>query len=465
MDSTTIATGKRKSDDAFPHADADFDAAAPKNLFASLSDQNWNIISSFAAPPDVYSLSLSSVHFFREATDTATPDSDNKNAASAAKDKKVLATQLLRSSLMSSLGRVLEKSSSGITFDAVLKMGELPEGSALIAGSTIVAACLGKDWSNWPDSADVDVYCSAGAAPQVRSWLVEQANCMFVGVNDTYIDFVDNRLLYVVDTKIHHVEKWGSYAENWEHSREESESEYRRKTIQWGAGAVEYANWKWKHSMDFGILGVVPINDGRHDIKPRPGGNLPFDFTGSGSVDLIVAKTGIPTSSLLDSFDLEICKASFDGRKFHIPDPHLTFAGKTRMETNRRAVVSSYVKHHREPENFYPDDRMDYSRLASNTIRAVRRDVPNAPFYRLLDIAEALPDRYNPNAGFLARRGTIRDPAVLAKWGPPVQFHNWCCALIKRLRKYQKRGIDIVGAPSIVDDFKADRYHIKFHGG
>lgn len=278
MDSTTIATGKRKSDDAFPHADADFDAAAPKNLFASLSDQNWNIISSFAAPPDVYSLSLSSVHFFREATDTATPDSDNKNAASAAKDKKVLATQLLRSSLMSSLGRVLEKSSSGITFDAVLKMGELPEGSALIAGSTIVAACLGKDWSNWPDSADVDVYCSAGAAPQVRSvrkseeifqhsyfivysvlyssidiilihqWLVEQANCMFVGVNDTYIDFVDNRLLYVVDTKIHHVEKWGSYAENWEHSREESESEYRRKTIQWGAGAVEYANWKWKHS-------------------------------------------------------------------------------------------------------------------------------------------------------------------------------------------------------------------------
>lgn len=73
---------------------------------------------------------------------------------------------------------------------------------------------------------------------------------MFVGVNDTYIDFVDNRLLYVVDTKIHHVEKWGSYAENLEHSREDSdsESEYRQKTIQWGAGAVEYANWKWKHS-------------------------------------------------------------------------------------------------------------------------------------------------------------------------------------------------------------------------
>jgi hypothetical protein len=83
-------------------------------------------------------------------------------------DERVLATRLLRSSLLSSLGRVLGNSRSGITLDAALKMGELPEGSAVIAGSTIVAACLGKDWSNWP-RADVDVYCSAMAAPQVRS--------------------------------------------------------------------------------------------------------------------------------------------------------------------------------------------------------------------------------------------------------------------------------------------------------
>ena len=162
----TIATGKRKSDDAFPHAAA---ADSRPNLFTTLSDENWKIISSFAAPPDVYSLSLSSVHFFREATVTTT---SNKNDAPAVEDdRKVLATQLLRSSLLSSLGRVLEKSSSGITLDAVLKMGELPEGSALIAGSTIVAACLDKDWSSkWPSkNVDVDVYCSAQAAPQVRS--------------------------------------------------------------------------------------------------------------------------------------------------------------------------------------------------------------------------------------------------------------------------------------------------------
>lgn len=159
MDNTAPA-GKRKSDVAFPPAAAD---DGRPNLFVSLSDENWKMISSYAAPPDVYNLSLSSVHFFREATVTAS--SDNNSASSAGDNKVVLATQLLRSSLLASLGRVLEKSSSGITLDAVLKMGELPEGSALIAGSTIVAACLGEDW----DSADVDVYCSAQAAPQVRS--------------------------------------------------------------------------------------------------------------------------------------------------------------------------------------------------------------------------------------------------------------------------------------------------------
>ena len=215
-------------------------------------------------------------------------------------------------------------------------------------------------------------------------------------------------------------------------------------------------------SMQFGMLGIVPINDGRHDIKPKPGGDLPFDFKGRGKIDVIVAKTCIPTSSLLDGFDLEICKASFNGKKFHIPDPHLTFAGKTRMESNRRAVVGSYVKHHRQPDEHTFISPMEYSRLASNTIRAVRRDIPSTPFYRLLDIAAALPDRYNPNAErWFDFHGTFQDPVVQAKWCPPIQFHNWCCALIQRLRKYQKRGIEVVDAPSISDDFTIDRFHIR----
>ena len=74
-------------------------------------------------------------------------------------------------------------------------------------------------------------------------WLVEDANSMFVGINDGYITFDDTRLTYTIATKIHHVESWGSFAENaknyakWRAKSEEDEVDYRRKTIQWGKNA------------------------------------------------------------------------------------------------------------------------------------------------------------------------------------------------------------------------------------
>ena len=197
-----VAKGKRKkSDDG--NGEEDVVAAASQNSFETLSDENWFMISSFAAPPDVYNLALSSVHFFHEVScSDRKPSSLTSNkavrrsrrlAAAAASveaendEKKVLATQLLRTSLLSSLERVLEKSETRITLDALFKMGELPEGSALIAGSTMVAACLGKDWSNarWPNSpGDIDVYCSATAAPQVRS--VRFAILLLINAIDLY---------------------------------------------------------------------------------------------------------------------------------------------------------------------------------------------------------------------------------------------------------------------------------------
>jgi len=147
-----------------------------------------------------------------------------------------------------------------------------------------------------------------------------------------------------------------------------------------------------------------------YDIKPKPGGNLPFDFNGDKDIDLIVAQDALSASSLLDGFDLEVCKASFDGKKFHIPDPHLTFAAKTRMEPNRIAVVGSYVRHHPgQPENRYGLEPIDMARLVSATISAVRREVQSTPFNRHLDFANGLPDRYNPDAhGFLVLFLTLR---------------------------------------------------------
>ena len=75
---------------------------------------------------------------------------------------------------------------------------------------------------------------------------------MFVGLNDGYIDMVDNRLSYAVDTSIHHVEAWGSFVVTFEekhrYCRDSSEEEYRQETINWGKTAQGYASWVWKNT-------------------------------------------------------------------------------------------------------------------------------------------------------------------------------------------------------------------------
>jgi hypothetical protein len=108
---------------------------------------------------------------FRKSATSAKPASLKSDSSKLGDSSSVLATSLLRSSLLSSLERVLKQSQSGITLQSAISMGELlPDGSAIIAGSTIVQACLGQVWKgSYGTPPDVDIFCSAKAAPQVRS--------------------------------------------------------------------------------------------------------------------------------------------------------------------------------------------------------------------------------------------------------------------------------------------------------
>lgn len=299
---------------------------------------------------------------------------------------------------------------------------------------------------------------------------------MFVGFKDYGLfDMTDDRLLYTVDTKIHHVEKYGSIIENIKGEKKKGvdavidletlkTTQQYKDAVEWGKNCQQtYADWKWKHT-----IGELGMDLGKtYDIKPKSGSDLPFDFDGCGSIDLIVsrikergAKKEISPFDILEDFDLTICKASFDGKTFRVPDPHRTFAAKSTMEPNRRAIVESYVKHYKPvPWTEIGMEPIMQSKLASSTIEAVRKDVPNVPFYKQLDFAARLPDHYNPNSDF--GRGSQYDPMVQAKYGPSIQFHNWTRKLINRLRKYQKRGIEVVGAPAIGDDVDIDEFRIS----
>ena len=194
---SSATAGKRKTDaDAAKGGKkmAEAKSNGPPSLFATIPDRTWEAVSAFASPPDVYQLCLTSAHFHTDPATVASDDDTNKKASgidktsspkkkksrsgsnkeessATTKPKAVLATRLLRASLLSSLGRVLKKAESGITLKSALEMADMPEGSAIIAGSTMAATVLGEVWSgpnSWSKS-DVDIFCTAKAAPQVRS--------------------------------------------------------------------------------------------------------------------------------------------------------------------------------------------------------------------------------------------------------------------------------------------------------
>lgn len=317
---------------------------------------------------------------------------------------------------------------------------------------------------------------------------MEKAECMFVGFDDQYLDVVDDRMSYTIDTDIHHVERWGTVIKN--HSwgqyiswrKDETQEEYLMRSLENGTTIHEYCS-KWIYDRTYGILGVNG-EDVDYLIKSQ-NDNLPFDYSGRGKIDLIVAKktkgdtvakrddesmsTSEPASKktkkiqprtvtpldVLQDFDLTICAASFDGRTFRIPNPHLTFAGKTTMEPLRKAVVESYVR-------FYDSKNPDNIRA---TIPSVEMDliqkglVGCQPFFRFVDRASFLLANKNDDDSYSDDEfDYMITPRLMMTDGAYKQFHNWTRKLIKRLRKYQNRGIEVVGAPVIDPDLKLMEY-------
>ena len=115
-------------------------------------------------------------------------------------------------------------------------------------------------------------------------WLVDSANAIFTGFHDGYIDLVDDRLLYTVDTKIHHVESWNSIFEHFQENLEGpkryfgsdrkigdairegtstvtvaeiKQTDHYKEMVRWGKNVqTQYVNWKWQRGMSFPELGV-----------------------------------------------------------------------------------------------------------------------------------------------------------------------------------------------------------------
>jgi hypothetical protein len=243
---------------------------------------------------------------------------------------------------------------------------------AVMSGSTMAQAVLGTIWHSreappWhrPSSAlsgsckcsDLDIFCTARAAAVVRTALVADGY-MLAGMPDSYTDNGNGSTFPLLQSAVHHVEGYAPLSalhewyegQAWYEDGEPDQKENLDRAYAFGADTSGYI----KGRQD-GKYGPPPNGcafsyraSPDHEVKVLPGHKLPFDFEvgcGKAEIDLVVAETDVSDARrLLDDFDINICKCSFDGKVFRIPDPHLTFHRATTMEPNRKRIMLAVCK-------------------------------------------------------------------------------------------------------------------------
>jgi hypothetical protein len=405
-----------------------------------LPDEAMLIVAEFLKPPEVYRLCLTSKRFFRRVNSTT----DESNASSkeghhhgggGMAPGALICTKLLRFSLLQSLKRVVRHSRVGKSHPMTSfseMTAPLPRGSVIISGSTMVQCVLGdvfEDDDSNNNGFDMDVFCTAAAAPAVRSWLVKEAGQFCIGACDQHIG-VDN-LAQTFMTKIHHAESYGPRPPDFMFDFEQA--------CQNGAGINgRYFPRPFQRLLFTGGDIDQDFESPTYRVQCLPGDPLPFDFKFGAydmygekykAVDLVVAKANFSSASaLLDDFDLTICRACWDGQTFVIPDPHLTFAGCTEMESHKKDLMMSYQRHYDMGNDWDFVDIDEYERLRRirSTLNRVREDLRDSSPILLED----------PEEGDLHQ--ALYD----------VALHNYIYKLFARLKQYEARGILVEGSPS-----------------
>jgi hypothetical protein len=147
---------------------------------------------------------------------------------------------------------------------------------------------------------------------------------------------------------------------------------------------------------------------------------------------------------LLDSFDLLICSASFDGRLFRIPDPHLTFNHRSALQPERHRLMAELVEE--------VDKNSDGKPLAKATRqegspRQKVRGLPKSVFSALHESGAMM----QANLRSMLNQKLEIDLEEERDRTTAVDFHhNFFARLFHRYRKYSERGIEFVGIPTVL---------------
>jgi len=263
-------------------------------------------VAASSTPVDMYNFCLTSSVWHVAPTFDKDEEEKEKKSEKKEQGEPVLATRIMGHSLRCGLESVLNR--KGLPLEMLFE--GLNTGDMVIAGSCILQAIFGLNWES-----DVDCYIKKGCYE--KTGVIAQArkniaNCgyEFEGAISAshFAAFMEVKRFY---------------------RKESGRQEKKLATIFDGVdfdnldGGRDY--WPGVQSLGLGFTRAV--FDSVSDVQYAP-------VRRKNSLDLVVGRQSILAGvasnyaspfEMIEKFDIEMCKSSFDGRTFRIVDPRLTF--------------------------------------------------------------------------------------------------------------------------------------------
>jgi hypothetical protein len=353
------------------------------------------------------------------------------NREEMAGTEKLVATILLRASLESSLARVLRSGEHKLAVESFKSLHNANgHPGAVLSGSVMVQTVLGEVWGNERKHGqrckmgkpDLDVFCTAAAAVQVRTQLVADKYYLTGFPNSAYDTSIN-----ACGTAVHHVEQYAReegdlppverYVQKEQDGDGEEDEEiydfveFAKEVMRASAGE----NFPCSLQNQMADVGIPFRITNDHVIKVSKG-NLVYDRDGQKTVDMVVGESGVTNAlDLLESFDIILCKASFDGNRFRIPFPHLSFNHVSSMDPARLKLMQQFCV---ACKKYAPDKLLDEDGI-----------LPEALLSQLASGQMAAAD--------------LREVFDVESASTRAYYQNFFARLFKRYKKYTDRGVHI----------------------
>ena len=322
---------------------------------ANLPDNIYQHIAEYLKPPEIYSFNK------------AFPEQANSHAFKQAppnsvyNDSTTIGQFCLHQSQLKSLIRSIQLTSPLFTpekakelADSIKRINEKPQNSLLLSGSTLVQATTGLEFLH---PKDLDLYTNLSALQESRNMLKEMGFLCYKVLTSYYSP--ERPFLLGTDPLIHHVEIYVSDTNPDTGTKRPSTTAHRIKQ--------HYSNWLdlengWMHPMS-----PSQSHRGNNLTQLREYQFCPsFPFTETVGnipkiVDLVVLNPSASPQDVLRRFDLDICKAYFDGSNFGNIQEENTYFYKSDWDPNWQVLVNSYVlaflAECREHVRKFPEDK------------------------------------------------------------------------------------------------------------